>query len=87
MVVVNRLIDSFNRVSSCTQKPSESLSSLMTRFTVLASEHLVQAGSSPTCKVGEVIAITMLNKANLGDTTLSSAKIQRITLLRVVKLG
>ncbi len=46
--------------------------------TCLASEHLMQAGSSPTSKVGEVLAITMLNNANLGDTTLSNAKIQLI---------
>ncbi len=57
MVAVTRLIDSFNRVSSCSWKPSESLSSFVTRFTGLASEHLMQAGSSPTSKVGEVLAI------------------------------
>ncbi len=47
IVVVTRLIDSFNRVLSCTRRPSESLSSFVTRFTGLASEHLMQAGSSP----------------------------------------
>ncbi len=47
MVVVTRLIDSFNRVSSCTRKPSESLSSFVTRFTGLASDHLMQAIFSP----------------------------------------
>ncbi len=78
MVVVTVLIDSFNRLPSCTRRPSQSLSSLVTRSTGLASEHLIQAGSSPTSTVGEVLAITMLNNANLGDTTLSSAKIQLI---------
>ncbi len=78
MVVVTRLIDSFNRVSSCNRKPSESLSSFVTRFTGLASEHLMQAGSSPTSKVGEVLDIALMNSANIGDTTLSSAKIRLI---------
>ncbi len=76
MVVVTSLIDSFNRVPSCTRRPSESILSFVTRFTGLASEHLMQTGSSPTSKAGEVLAFTMLNNANLGGTTLSSAKIQ-----------
>ncbi len=38
----------------------------------------MHAGSSQTSKVEEVLAITLLNNANLGETTLSSAKIQLI---------
>ncbi len=87
MVVVTRLIYSFNRVSSCTRRPSESLSSFVTRFTGLASEHITQAGSSPKSKVGEVLAITMLNNANLWDTTLSSAKIQLINAAQLRQVG
>ncbi len=52
----------------------------MIRFTGLASEHLMQAVSSPTSKGGEVLATMMLKNANLGDTTLSSAKIQLINV-------
>ncbi len=87
MVVVTRLIDSLNRVSSCTRKPSESLSSFVNRFTGLASEHLVQAGSPPTSKVCELLAITMLNNANVGDTTLSSARIQLINAAQSRQVG
>ncbi len=74
MVAVTRLIDSFNRVSNCTRKPTEALSNFVTRFTGLASEHLMKVGSSPNSKVGEVLAITMQNNANLGETTLSSGE-------------
>ncbi len=38
----------------------------------------------PKLKVGEVFAITVLNNTNLGDTTLSTAKIQ--LNIAVVKL-
>ncbi len=78
MVVVTRLIDSFSSVSNCNRKSDESLSSIVTRLTCLASEHLVQAGSSPTSNVGKVLAITMLNNANLDEATLSIAKIEFI---------
>ncbi len=74
IVVVTRLIDSFKRVSNCTRKPTEALSNFVTRFTGLASKHLMQAGSSPNSKVGEVLAISMLNNANLGEITLSKCK-------------
>ncbi len=53
MVVVTRLIDLFNRVSNCTRTPAEASSNFVTRFAGLASEHLMQAGSSPNSKVGE----------------------------------
>ncbi len=87
MVVVTRLIDSFNRMSSCTRRASESLSSFVTRFTGLASEQLMQVGSSPTVKIGQVLAITLLNNANLGDSTLSSAKIQLIKAAQSRQVG
>ncbi len=59
----------------------------MTRFTGLVSEHLIQAGSSPASKVGEVLAITLLNNANVGDTALSSAKIQLINAAQSREVG
>ncbi len=47
IVFLTRLIDSFNRMSNCTRKQSESLSSFVTRFTGLPSKHFIQAGFSP----------------------------------------
>ncbi len=44
MVVLTSVIDSFNCMTSRIRKPSESLSSIVTRFIGLASEHLMQAG-------------------------------------------
>ncbi len=84
MVVVTRLIDSLNRVSGCTGCQVESESSFVTCFTRLASEHLMQAGSSPTSKIGEVLAIMMLNNANLGYCPVP--RYSRLTLLKVLKL-
>ncbi len=50
----------------------------MSRFSGLASEHLLHADTSPNSKVGEVLAITLLGNASLGDTTHQGAKIQLI---------
>ncbi len=86
MVVVACLTDSFNRVSNCTRKLTEALFNFVTRFTGLASEYLMQAGSPPNSKVGEVLAITILNNANLGETMISSAKIQLINAAGSPKL-
>ncbi len=38
----------------------------------------MEAGSYPTSKAGEVLAIAMLKNTNIGDTTLSSSKTQLI---------
>ncbi len=67
--------------------PSESLSSFVTRFNGLASEHPMQAGSSPTCKVGECLAITKLNNANIVEYMPSSAKIQLINAAQSRQVG
>ncbi len=79
IVVVSRLIESFNRVSNCRRKKNESLSSFVSRFSGLASEHLMHADASPNSKIGEVLAITLITNANLGETTHQSAKIQLIS--------
>ena len=78
IVVVSRLIESFNRVSNCRRKKGETLTSYTSRFSGLASEHLMHADTSPNSKIGEVLAITLLTNANLGETTHQSAKIQLI---------
>lgn len=78
IVVVSRLIESFNRVSNCRRRKGESLSSFVSRFSGLASEHLMHADTSPNSKIGEVLAITLITNANLGETTHQSAKIQLI---------
>ncbi len=75
IAVITRLIESFNRVSNCRRRKNESLSSFVSRFSGLASDHLIHAGTSPNSKVGEVLAIALLGNANLHDTTHQSAKI------------
>ncbi len=69
IVIVSRLIESFNRVSNCRQMKGESLSSFVSRFLGLASENLLHR---------EVLAITLLGNANLGDMTHQRTKIQLI---------
>ncbi len=47
MVLVTRPIDSFSCVSKCTRKPSESLSSFVTRFTGLAFQCGIPGPGAP----------------------------------------
>ncbi len=84
IVVITRLIESVNRVSNCGRQKNESLSSFVSRFSSLASDHLIHAGASPNSNVGEVLAITLLEHANLHDTTHQSAKMQ---LINATKMG
>lgn len=44
----------------------------------LASEHLIHTGGTSTSQVGEVLAFTLLNNANLEKATHQTAKMQLI---------
>ena len=46
IAVVTRLIDSFNKVTSCKHKSNEDLNRFVSRFHGLVAEHLMRAGSS-----------------------------------------
>lgn len=81
IAVVSRLICSFNRVTECTRDigRGESLSSFVSRFHGLASEHLMISNATASSQVGEVLAITLLNNARLPDSTLTNAKLELIS--------
>lgn len=76
IVVFSRLTKSFNRVSHCRRRKGESISSFVSRFFGLASEHLMHADSSSNSKIGELLAITLLTSASLGEKTHRCAKSQ-----------
>lgn len=80
ITMVSRLISSFNKVSSCRCKKNEELPAFVGRFRGLAAEHLMHANPSSSSQVGEVLAITLLNNANLEKATLTNAKLQLIAL-------
>lgn len=80
IAMVSRLISSFDKVSSCRRKKNEDLSVFVSRFRGLAAEHLMHSNASTSSQVGEVLAITLLNNANLEEGTLTNAKLQLISL-------
>lgn len=80
MATVTRLIGSFNKVSSLKRSKNEDLSMFVSRFRGAAAEHLQQTSSSPSSQIGQVMAITLLNNANLDENVLTNAKLQLIAL-------
>lgn len=78
IAMVSRLITSFNMVSSCRRNKNEELSVSVSRFHGLAAEHLMHTNA--TSQISEVLAITLLNNANLEEGTLTNAKLQLIAL-------
>lgn len=64
---VTRLLSSFQDVMQRRRSSSESLMSFATRFRSKASRHLSDAHTSPSSQFGEVLAITLLNNANLDE--------------------
>ena len=80
IAMVSKLINSFHRVSTCRQKKNEDLSVFVSRFRGLAAEHLMHSNASTSSQIGEVLAITLLNNANLEERTLTNAKLQLISL-------
>ena len=73
--VIPRLIDTFNHVMQCKRRNGENLNSFALRFRGLATEHLMRAGTSNSEQIVEVLAISLLNNANLNQ-----AKLQLIAM-------
>lgn len=80
IAMVSRLISSFNKVSSCRREKNEYLSVFVSRFRGLAAETSCISNACTSSQVGEVLAITLLNDANLEEGTLTNAKLQLISL-------
>lgn len=71
--MVNRLITSFNKVSSCSHRKQKDLVIFVDRFRGLASKHLIHTGFGTSSYVGEVLLTTFINHANLQEKTLQNA--------------
>ena len=80
IMVVTRLIDIFNAVVNYKSGTNESINVYVSKFQGLASEHLMRAGTTNSDQIGEVLAITMLNNANLSSKNLNQAKMHLINL-------
>jgi len=76
--VVTRLIDSFVKVQGCRRRKDQAIAPYVSKFVALASKHLIYSGATSESQVGEVMAITLLNNANLDRSTHQTATMQMI---------
>ena len=79
ITMVTRLISSFQKVTTCRRSKNENLKVFVSRFRGLAETHLLHATASPSSQIGEVLAVTLLNNANLDEGTLINATSALIT--------
>ena len=79
IAMVSRLISSFQKVTSCRCSKNEDLRVFVSRFRGLAASHLLHANASSSSQIGEVLAVTLLNNANLDEGTLMNATSALIT--------
>lgn len=82
IAVVSRLKHSFNPVSSCRPCRSKDITAFVSRFRGFVSDSVMNGGLFSSFKVGEVLAIFLLNNAALREETLRNAKFQLVTLLQ-----
>ena len=78
MSMVTRLISSYQKVTFCRRDRIEKLSSFVSRFRRLAAKHLLHVNTFSSSQIGEMLAITLPNNANLEYGTLTNAKLQLI---------
>lgn len=78
MAMVRRRIGFFNKALSLRRSKNEDLSLLISPFRGVAAEHIQQTGSCSSSQIVQVLAIILLNNANLDENVLTSANLQRI---------
>jgi len=76
--VVTRVMTSFVKVQNCKRPRDMKFTTYVSKFMALASEHLIHTGGTSRSQVGEVLAFTLLNNANLEKATHQTAKMQLI---------
>ena len=79
IAVVTRLISSSDEVMSCKSEKSEELGFFVQPFQGLAADHLIHAVPGNSSQIGKVLAITLLNNANLAEQTLANGKLQLVS--------
>ena len=58
-----RLINSFNKVTSCRRLKNEDFRTFISRFQGLAAEHLMHASETSSSQIDDVLAITLIKNA------------------------
>lgn len=77
---VRRLIASFNKVSNYLWKNDEDIYVFVSCLRVTAAEHLEHSNPFSSSQIGQLIAINILNNANLDESTLTQCKLSLISL-------
>ena len=62
-----RLINSLNKVTSFRRLKNDDVRTCISRFQCLAAEHLMHVSENSSFQIDEVLAITLLNIANLEE--------------------
>lgn len=73
VAMVTRITASFQRVMSCRQGKKETLKKFVSRFYGLSAKYMGHLGASPSSQTGQMLAITLLNNADLDETTSTNA--------------
>lgn len=77
--MVNRLITSFSKVSTCRPRKDEDLVTFADRFRGLASEHLMHTGFESSTHIGKHLVFTLINHAMRPEKNLHNAVLQLLT--------
>lgn len=84
IAVVNRLIVCFKNVRICKGKQKKT-KPLVSRFLELCAEHMIRTGAVQSSRIGEVLAMQLLNNAALPDSTLLKQSHSLFLSLRLEK--
>ena len=72
----------FQPIAFCRSRKTETLNQFVSRFRGLAEKHMIHVVQSQNSQIGEVLAITLLNNADLPESTLTNDKLQLKGLLK-----
>lgn len=79
IAMVSLLISSHQKITSCRRNRHEKFSTFVLRFQCLAVNHFLPTNALSSSQIGEVLAITLFNNANLEEVILTNAKLQLIS--------
>lgn len=80
MSKVTQKTTSFNRVTCSTRSKKANIKAFADRFSGLTPAHFEHVSAITSFQVGQVLAVTVLNNANLEESSLTSTKLQLIFL-------
>lgn len=82
MYKVTYMITSFNRISRRTLRKKDTINAFADSFRRFAATHLEGMNATLFSQIGQVLAISLLNNADLNVNTLTNAKIQLVSLVK-----